>query len=222
MISVALLFLWLKNIGHTGPTISPCKTPLWKLPPLRFSIFWHVFINKFINYCLCPLRKHSILEPVLCHETKNTSQLAHLYCHYQKLHCCYAKNIPYEAVRCALSQSCWLLPKARVLPEAELFEGLEPLLFSTYKEYGKWINRLSQKTEHVKKNWNIDIEKVNLKYTASGFCFRVFVDCSGFDFLWFCLFVCSFCFVGGFFCFFFSFFVLKNLSNWSKSQFVLK
>lgn len=62
---------------------------------------------------------------------------AHLYCHYQKLHCCYAKNIPDKAGRRALSQSCCVLPKARALPQAELFEGLEALLFAMYKEYGK-------------------------------------------------------------------------------------
>lgn len=35
------------------------------------------------------------------------------------------------------------LSKARKLAQAQLIEGLEPLLFATYNEYSKWINRLS-------------------------------------------------------------------------------
>lgn len=149
MISVALLFLWLKKYWTHWTNNQPLQNPSLKAPIFENWVFWDVLISKFINYCLCPLRKYSILEPVLWHKIKNHITGAHLYCHYQKLHCCYAKNIPDKSGRCALSQSCCVLPKAQALPQAELFEGLEPLLFATYKEYGKWINRLSSKTENV-------------------------------------------------------------------------
>lgn len=132
MISVSLLFLWLKNVGHTGSTISPCSTPLWKLPPLRIRFLWDVLISKFINYSVCvPWESTAFCD--LWHEIKphhNGTLILPLPKTWQWFTCFSAKNVIYKAGRCALSQSCCVLSKARVLPEAELFEGLEPLLFA--------------------------------------------------------------------------------------------
>lgn len=141
MISVALLFLWLKKILDTLDQVSALAEPLFDSSPLwELVFFWDALISKFINNYLRSLRKYSILQPVLRHEIKSQW---HTDTATTKNFTVAVLSIPYKAGRCALSQPCCVLPKACVLPEAELFEGLEPLLFAMYKEYGKWINRLS-------------------------------------------------------------------------------